>query len=69
MDVLRYEKVDFAENVHLCISLREMLKIPRSDAKKRFKKYASRSRSLNLRLAYERGKIFFGNVSFPYQVG
>ena len=43
VDMLRYVKVDFLENVHLCISLREMPKILRPDAKKRFKKYASRS--------------------------
>ena len=41
-EVLRYVKANLVENVHLCISLREMLKIPRPDAKKRFKKYASR---------------------------
>ena len=69
MNVVRYVKVGLVENVHLCISLREMLKIPRYDAKKRRKKYANRYRSLNLRLAHERGKFFFGNVSFPYQVG
>ena len=68
-EVLRYVKENFSENVHLSISLREMHKIPRPDAKKRRKKYASRYRSLNLRLADERGKFFFGNVSFPYQVG
>ena len=33
-EVLRYEKANLGENVHLCISLREMLKIPHSDAKK-----------------------------------
>ena len=31
------------KNVHLCISRSEMHKIPRHDAKKRFKKYASRN--------------------------
>ena len=36
-DVLRYVKVDLVEDVHLCISLREMLKIPRPDAINRFK--------------------------------
>ena len=61
-------QVDFLENVHLCISRSEMPKISRPDAKKRFKKYASRCRSLNLRLAHERKKILFGYVSFPYQV-
>ncbi len=33
MNVVRYVKVGLVENVHLCISLREMPKIPRSDAK------------------------------------
>ena len=42
-EVVRYEKANLGENVHLCISLREMPKILRPDAKKRFKKYASRS--------------------------
>ena len=36
-DVLRYGKENFSEKVQLCISLREMLKIPCSDAINRFK--------------------------------
>ena len=41
-EVVRYEKANLGENVHFCISLREMPKIPRHDAKNRFKKYVSR---------------------------
>ena len=36
-------KARIVENVHLCISLREMLKIPHRDAINRLKKYASRN--------------------------
>jgi len=41
-EVLRYGKANLGENVHLCISLREMLKIPRPDATNRRKIFASR---------------------------
>ena len=40
-EVLRYEKENFSENVHFRISLREMQKMPRLDAKKWQKKFAS----------------------------
>lgn len=43
VDVLRYEKENLGENVHFCISLREMPKISRQDAISRLKKYASRN--------------------------
>jgi len=36
-NMLSYSKAIIFENVHFSISLREMLKIPRTDAKKRFK--------------------------------
>ena len=68
-EVLRYGKENFSENVHLCISLREMLKIPRSDAINRFKNMPV---ALLLEPAVgslERRKIFIGDVPFPYQVG
>ena len=38
----RIRQSDFSENVHLCISQSEMLKIPRRDAINRLKKYVSR---------------------------
>jgi hypothetical protein len=41
-EVVRYGSDDFGENVHFCISLREMLKMPHHDAKKWQKKFASR---------------------------
>jgi len=39
--MVRYIKVNFIENVHFRISLREMQKMPRRDAKKWQKKFVS----------------------------
>ena len=62
-EVVRYEKANLGENVHLRISLCEMQKV-HSDAVYAAEKICQSLRSLNLRVATERGKIFMAMYHF-----
>ena len=70
--MVRYEKANLGENVHLRISLCEMQKV-RCDAVNAAEKICQSLRSLNLRLADEkirkRKEELHGDVPFPAQIG